>query len=46
MCARRSPLFVERVEPVSESSIAAQPRVGIDSVPEPWRSVAWNFALR
>lgn len=46
LCGRNSPLFVERTAPPLESVIVARPRVGIDGVPEPWRSVAWNFKLQ
>lgn len=45
LCARDAMLFVERAGSVAESDILARPRIGIHSVPEPWRSLAWNFRL-
>jgi DNA-3-methyladenine glycosylase len=46
LCQGDSPLFIERADSMADASRLARPRVGIDGVPEPWRSVAWNFALR
>lgn len=46
LCARSATLFVERQPSTPASAIMRGPRVGIDGVPEPWRSLAWNFRLR
>ncbi|MCS6911057.1 MAG: DNA-3-methyladenine glycosylase [Anaerolineales bacterium] len=45
LCARGAVLFVERAGNAAPSAILARPRIGIHSVPEPWRSLAWNFRL-
>jgi DNA-3-methyladenine glycosylase len=45
LCARDAELFIEHAAPASAMHLLARPRVGIDRVPEPWRSVAWNFKL-
>src|SRR5512133_3300801 len=38
-------LIIETGQPVPESSIISGPRVGIDNVPEPWRSQPWRFLI-
>ncbi|MBL8057277.1 MAG: DNA-3-methyladenine glycosylase [Anaerolineales bacterium] len=43
LCARAARLFLERAPAPPAAEISAGPRVGIDSAPEPWRSLAWNF---
>ncbi len=46
LCAQSSPLFVERGEPIPESSVTRTPRVGLNSVPEPWKNIPWRFLAR
>ncbi len=46
LCARDAVLFIERTARTPQDAIIARPRVGIDAVPEPWRSLAWNFKLK
>jgi DNA-3-methyladenine glycosylase len=46
LCARDARLFVERAPRLPGVEIVAGPRVGIDGVPEPWRSRPWNFRQR
>lgn len=43
LCARTAELYIERAASPPPARIIAAPRVGIDGVPEPWRSVRWNF---
>jgi DNA-3-methyladenine glycosylase len=43
LCARAARVFFERAPAPPPAEIVAGPRVGIDSAPEPWRSLAWNF---
>ncbi len=43
LCGRRSLLFVERAAPVAERYVTLGPRVGLDHVPEPWKSLPWRF---
>jgi DNA-3-methyladenine glycosylase len=42
----RSPLRIESGLRVAESRIARGPRVGLGSVPEPWRSKPWRFMVK
>jgi len=41
-----SGLWIEDAAPVSDESVTTGPRVGIASVPEPWRSKPWRFRLK
>ncbi len=43
LCAPNSPLFLETGWPVSPASVTKSPRVGLNNVPEPWKSLPWNF---
>ncbi len=48
LCSTQAGLWIEDIEnsaPVSAEAIQTAPRVGIFSVPEPWRSMPWNFSL-
>jgi DNA-3-methyladenine glycosylase len=43
LCAPKAELFVEFGVNISDSSVTIGPRVGLNSVPEPWKSVPWRF---
>ncbi len=43
LCAPDSQLFVEQAAPVSDASVTVGPRVGLNNVPEPWKSIPWRF---
>ncbi len=40
-----SELIIEAGEPVADAFVITGPRVGIDSVPEPWRSKPWRWRI-
>lgn len=40
-----SPLIIEAGLPVPDQSITIGPRVGIENVPEPWRSKPWRYRV-
>ncbi len=44
--SRDSGLWIEVGNPVADSDIITSPRVGLYTVPEPWKSVPWRFQLR
>lgn len=49
LCAPNAPLFVENGiagNAISDEYIKTGPRVGLFSVPEPWKSIAWRFILQ
>ncbi len=41
----RSGLWIEAGPPVAESAILTGARVGLYTVPEPWKSMAWRFRV-
>ena len=45
VCSTAEPLFIEQGKPVPDEIIQSGPRVGLDSVPEPWRSKPWRFMV-
>ena len=40
---RDAGLWIEAGLPIEKKQIRSGPRVGIDSVPEPWKSIPWRF---
>ncbi len=38
-------LVIEAGQPVTENQVVIGPRVGIERVPEPWRSMPWRFRV-
>jgi DNA-3-methyladenine glycosylase len=45
LCAPDAALSVEYGKVVPDSSVTIGPRVGLSNVPEPWRSISWNFKV-
>ena len=45
LCAPGAPLFVEEGQPVPDQSVTTGPRVGLYTVPEPWKSIPWRFLV-
>ncbi len=45
LCTRDSGLWIEDGDIISPEVIKTAPRIGIQSVPEPWLSKLWNFSL-
>ncbi|UCH58936.1 MAG: DNA-3-methyladenine glycosylase [Anaerolineales bacterium] len=43
LCASQSEIFVEMEQQVSQTMITTGPRVGLNNVPEPWKSIPWRF---
>lgn len=39
-------LLIEQGQSVSECDILTGPRIGLENVPEPWRSQAWRFSIK
>lgn len=46
ICHPDSPLFVECQSMVGEDRVTSGPRVGLNNVPEPWKSKPWRFMIR
>lgn len=45
LCSPDSPLFVETGVIISPEIVTTGPRVGLNSVPEPWKSIHWRFRI-
>jgi DNA-3-methyladenine glycosylase len=45
LCTPASGLWIEAAAPVAENDVITGPRVGLYTVPEPWRSIPWRFRL-
>ena len=43
LCAPDSELFVEQGVSIPEARVSTGPRVGLNNVPEPWKSIPWRF---
>ena len=43
LCAPDAELFVEKGVSIPESQVSTGPRVGLNTVPEPWKSIPWRF---
>ena len=46
LCAPEAEIFVELGETIPDSCVTIGPRVGLNGVPEPWKSVPWRFIAR
>lgn len=46
LCDPGGELWIEQGEPPPPAHIRRKPRVGIGTVPEPWKSLDWNFSYR
>jgi DNA-3-methyladenine glycosylase len=45
LCRPTSSLFLERGPSLDESLVTRGPRVGLNNVPQPWKSVLWRFRI-
>ncbi len=45
LCDSAFGLWIEDGEPISDSDVLRTPRVGLNNVSEPWRSVPWRFLV-
>lgn len=45
LCAPEAVIFVEKGEPVPEKNVTTGPRVGLNTVPEPWKSIPWRYRV-
>jgi DNA-3-methyladenine glycosylase len=45
LLAPAAELFIETGDPIPDHHVTTGPRVGIDRVPEPWRSIPWRFRV-
>jgi DNA-3-methyladenine glycosylase len=45
LCAPHATLFLESGPRIEDQDVTTGPRVGLNSVPEPWRSMPWRFLI-
>lgn len=45
LCTPDGPLFFEPGEPIPDARVTTTPRVGLYTVPEPWKSLPWRFLV-
>lgn len=43
LCAPDAQLFVEAAYSLPDAQVVVGPRVGLNNVPEPWKSIPWRF---
>ena len=43
LCEPHSGLWIEAAAPLAAAAIITSPRVGLYTVPEPWKSIPWRF---
>ena len=43
LCEKKSQLFLERAFALPDEGVTTGPRVGLYTVPEPWKSIPWRF---
>jgi len=46
LCSPNATLFLETGITIPEPDVSKGPRVGLNKVPEPWRSLPWRFLIR
>lgn len=46
LCTADALLFVEEGQAISDESVTIGPRVGLYTVPEPWKSIPWRFRVK
>lgn len=46
LCDPQAQLFVEPGDSISDACVTISPRVGLNSVPEPWKSIPWRFVAK
>jgi len=45
LCAPVAELFIEAGKEILPENVTISPRVGLNSVPEPWKSIPWRFRV-
>lgn len=45
LCSPSANLWIETGQSISEKNVTIGPRVGLYTVPEPWKSIPWRFCI-
>ena len=46
LCVPVGNIFFEQEESVPDHAVTSGPRVGLNNVPEPWKSIPWRFRIK
>jgi DNA-3-methyladenine glycosylase len=46
ICSPETSLYIEFGIEIPQDSVTKTPRVGLNNVPEPWKSIPWRFKVR
>jgi DNA-3-methyladenine glycosylase len=46
LCTQDAGLWIEAGEPVPDENVVTGSRVGLFTVPEPWKSIPWRFQVK
>jgi DNA-3-methyladenine glycosylase len=46
LCSQDLGLWIESAAPLAETAVLSGPRIGLYTVPEPWKSIPWRFRLQ
>ena len=46
LCAPKAELFIECGQEIQDPFVTTTPRVGLNTVPEPWKSKRWRFLVK
>ncbi|MCX7607648.1 MAG: DNA-3-methyladenine glycosylase [Anaerolineales bacterium] len=46
LCNPASGLWIERGQAIPEEAVLTGPRIGLNHVPEPWKSIPWRFRVK
>jgi DNA-3-methyladenine glycosylase len=46
LCSRESGVWIEAGEAIADELVQTGPRVGLYTVPEPWKSIPWRFRFK
>jgi DNA-3-methyladenine glycosylase len=46
ICSPETSLYIEFGIEIPKDSVTKTPRVGLNNVPEPWKSILWRFKVR
>lgn len=45
LCTPSADLWIQQGQPISDKNVTIGPRVGLYTVPEPWKSIPWRFRV-
>lgn len=45
LCDPRGQIFIESGDEMTDRDITSSPRIGLNTVPEPWKSIPWRFEI-